>query len=232
MKMNLFLVLSFTAGFTYYTSAQNPLSQRVQTELGIGISTPLLHNGSELSRSASIRENGLSYFEDAEGNRRNAGDYGNLIGWSVALAYYIPIKKVNGLMAGSVVRTSLTGTQPESGGYEEGYFFNYLSFGGALKYYPIERNNLFIKADAGLASVFTKNRFLDAQNNQLFFHQFGIGTNASFAVGYSILPFKNKSSSIDLQFIYQYNSTRVEVNGIGNDQWTYSGLTLMAAVNF
>ncbi len=212
--------------------AQNPLSQEVQTEFGIGIAIPFLHTGEELERSANLRSDGLSYFANDEGNRRNVGEYGNPIGWSIALAYYHPIKKVKGLMIGSAIRNSLTGTQPQNGGYEEGYFFNYLSLGLAAKYYPFTEVNMFLKADAGLASVFTKNRFLDEQNQQLFFHQFGIGSNFSIAAGYSILPFKNKSNSIDLQLIYQFNSTRVEVNGIGNDQWTYSAITLMAAYNF
>ncbi|MFN3641054.1 MAG: hypothetical protein ACK4UK_09045 [Flavobacterium sp.] len=212
--------------------AQNPLSESVQTEFGIGISTPFLHSGTELIQSANLRSNGLSYFANEQGDRKNVGNYGNLIGWSVAIAYYRPVKKVNGLMVGSAFRTSLTGSQPQNGGYEEGFFFNHLSLGLAAKYYPFTQNNLFFKADAGLASVFTKNRFLDTQNLQQFFHQFGIGTNTSIATGYSIQPFKNKLKTIDFQLIYQFNSTRVEVNGIGNDQWTYSALTLMGAINF
>ncbi|MFC4871681.1 hypothetical protein [Negadavirga shengliensis] len=212
--------------------AQNPLSQSVQTEFGIGISTPFLHDGTELNKSANLRSNALSYFADEQGNRKNIGNYGSLIGWSVALAYYRPVKMVNGLMLGTAFRTSLTGSQPQNGGYEEGFFFNFLSLGFAAKYYPFTQNNLFFKADAGLASVFTKNRFLNAQNEQGFFHQFGVGTNISSAMGYSIQPFKNKSKTIDLQLIYQLNATRVEVNGIGNDQWTYSALTLMGAFNF
>lgn len=212
--------------------AQNPLSQTTQTEFGIGISTPFLHNGNELVRSANLRSNGLSYFADGQGNRSTVGNYGNLVGWSVALAWYRPVKKVKGLMVGSAVRTSLTGSQPENGGYEEGFFFNFLSLGLAAKYYPFTKSNLFFKADAGLASVFTKNRFLNEQSEQEFFHQFGIGTNASTAIGYSVQPFKNKQKTLDLQLIYQFNSTRVEVNGIGNDQWTYSALTLMGAFNF
>jgi hypothetical protein len=142
------------------------------------------------------------------------------------------MKKVKGLMLGAAVRTSLTGSEPQTGGYEEGYFFNFLSLGLAAKYYPFTQNNVFIKADAGLASVFTKNRYLAEQNKQEFFHQFGIGTNISSAIGYSLKPLKNKSKTIDLQLIYQYNTTRVEVNSIGNDQWSYSALSLMGAINF
>lgn len=212
--------------------AQNPLSENVQTEFAIGISSPFLHSGSELNRSADLRNNGLSYFENTNGNRKDVGAYGNLIGWSVAIAYYRPLKRVKGLMLGSAFRTSLTGSQPQNGGYEEGFFFNFLSLGLATKYYPLTNNNLFLKADAGLASVFTKNRYFNAVGEQEFFHQFGIGTNVYGAVGYSLQPFKNKAKKIDLQVIYQFNSTRVEVNKIGNDQWTYSALTLMGAINF
>jgi hypothetical protein len=231
MKKIIVLVLAST-GLLSVAQAQNPLSQNVQTEFALGISSPFLHNGSELNRSANLRSDGLSYFADAQGNRSSVGDYGDLIGWSVALAYYNPIKKVKGLMLGAAVRTSLTGSESQTGGYEEGYFFNFISLGLAAKYYPFTQNNVFIKADAGLASVFTKNRYLTEQNEQEFFHQFGIGTNISSTVGYSLTPLKNKSKTIDLQLIYQYNTTRVEVNGIGDDQWSYSALSLMGAINF
>lgn len=212
--------------------AQNILSQSVQTEFGIGISLPFLNGGDELLQSKSIRDNGLSYYKNALGNRKNVGSYGNLIGWSVSIAYYVPVKKVKGLMLGSVVRTSLTGSEPSVSGYEEGYFFNFVSLGFAAKYYPFTTNNLFVKGDFGLASVFTKNRFLNDQNQQNFFHQFGIGTNVSGAVGYSLTPFKNKQKTIDLQAVFQQNNTRVEVNGIGDDHWSYSALNLMASINF
>lgn len=211
--------------------SQNPLSQNVQTEFGVGISSPFLHSGNELTRSADLRSNGLSYFEDAQGNSRSVGEYGNLIGWSVAIAYYHPVKQVKGLMVGSAFRASFTGSQPQTGGYDEGFFFNFLSLGLAAKYYPFRQNNLFFKADAGLAGVSTKNRFLNTENEQEIFHQFGIGSNISSAVGYSLQPFNNKSKTIDLKFIYQFNNARVEVNGIGNDSWTYSALTLMCTLN-
>lgn len=229
---NVFFLLGAFLLFCHPSQAQNPLSQLVQTEFGLGISAPFLQSGIELIRSADLRSDGLSYFADGQGNRKNVGDDGNLIGWSVAVAYYRPIKKVKGLMLGTAVRTSLTGSQPQNGGYEEGYFFNFLSIGLAAKYYPFTKNNLFFKADAGLASVFTKNRFLNEQNQQNFIHQFGIGSNVSAGVGYSLLPFKKKSKTIDLNLLYQFNSVRVEVNDIGNDQWNYSALTLMASINF
>ena len=229
------IVLGITIGLCFSFSslkAQNPLSQKVQSEFALGASLPFLHSGVELMQSAAIRQSGKSYYADAQGNRRDVGNYSNLVGWSVGIAYYIPVKRVKGLLLGSAVRTSLTGSQPQQVGYEEGYFFNFLSFGVAAKYYPFTHNNLFFKADGGLASVFTKNRYQTEQNQQSFHHQFGIGTNTSVGVGYSLTPFKNSSKLIDLQAIYQFNSTRVEVNGIGNDQWNYTALTFMVAINF
>jgi hypothetical protein len=231
MKQLILIVFGLTF-FLFKLQAQNPLSQKVQTEFGLGISLPFLNGGKELLQSKSIRDNNLSYFQNAQGNRKNVGNYGNLIGWSVATAYYLPIKKIKGLMLGSAFRASLTGTQPSVGGYEEGYFFNFISVGFGAKYYPFTKNNLFVKGDFGLASVFTKNRFLNEQNQQTFFHQFGIGTNVSASLGYSWNPFKNKQKSLDIQAIFQQNSVRVEVNGIGNDQWSYTALNFMLAMNF
>jgi len=183
-------------------------------------------------QSKTIRSNSQSYFADAQGNRKSVGNSGQLIGWSVQTAYYLPVKKVKGLMFGTAFRASLTGTEPDKGGYEEGYFFNIISAGIAAKYYPFTSNNLFVKGEFGLASVFTKNRFLNEANQQEFLHQFGIGTNASAGLGYSFRPFKNKVKTLDLQAIFQQNNARVEVNGIGNDQWSYSALNFIHSMNF
>lgn len=230
---NIFFIncIIFLCGSTI--QAQNPLSQTVQTEFGFGISIPSLNSGSELLRTKALRDNNLSYYQNPiTGERKNIGSSGTLIGWSLTLAYYRPVKKVKGLMLGSVVRSSLAGSNPSSGGYDEGYFFNFLSFGFGTKYYPFTKNNIFLKGDFGMASVFTKNRFLNELNEQRFFHQFGIGFNASTAIGYSFTPFKNKEKSLDLQVIYQNNNTRVEVDKIGNDQWKYSALNVMLSMNF
>lgn len=212
--------------------AQNPLSQKVQTEFGLGISLPFLNGGKELLQSKLIRSTELSYFHSPPGQRKKVGTYGRLIGWSISSAFYLPVKKIKGLMIGSNFKASLTGTQPDSGGYAEGYFFNFISIGLGAKYYPFTKNKLFVKGDFGLASVFTKNRYLDEQNQQAFFHQFGIGTNVSGSIGYSLTPFKNKLKSLGLEAVFQQNNTRVEVNGIGNDQWRYSALNFMLSMNF
>lgn len=217
---------------TPYSMAQNPLAQHTQVEVGLGIATPFLMSGSELNRSANLRNNEQGYFQGADGSRKKVGSYSRLIGWSVNTAFYKPISRVKGLLLGSAVRVSLTGTQPSSGGYAEGFYFNYISFGPALKYYPLTNTNLFIKADGGLGSVFTKNRFINDQGQQNFYHQFGIGVNASAGLGYSFLPFQNKKTSLDIQAIYQQFSTRVEVNGVGNDQWTFGALNMSATIAF
>ncbi len=91
---------------------------------------------------------------------------------------------------------------------------------------------MFTKADFGLACVLTKNRFINDENEQNFLYQFGIGSGASVGVGYSFLPFRDKSKSIDTQVIYQQLSTRVEVDGIGDDQWKFGSLNLAVAFSF
>ena len=80
--------------------------------------------------------------------------------------------------------------------------------------------------------MLTKNRFINEESDQNFFHQFGIGSGGSLGVGYSFLPFKDKAKSIDAQIIYQQLSTRVEVNGIGDDQWKFGALNFTVAFSF
>lgn len=211
--------------------AQNPLSQTTQVEVGIGFISPFLQSGEELMRSEELRDNQQSYFQDSQGNRKNVGSYSSLKGFSLNIGFYKPLKKVKGLMLGAMVRNAQTGSMPGDG-YAEGYFFNFITAGVALKYYPFENANLFTKADFGLASVLTKNRFINEAGDQNFFHQFGIGSGGSVGVGYSFLPFKNKSRSIDAQVLYQQLSTRVEVNDVGDDQWKFGALNVTVAMSF
>lgn len=210
---------------------QNPLSQTTQVEVGVGFSSPSLQSGKELMRSQDLRDNQQSYFQASDGNRKNVGSYSSLKGLSLNIGFYKPIRKVKGLMLGAMVRNAQTGSEPADG-YEEGYFFNFITAAVALKYYPFEKSNLFTKAEFGLASVLTKNRFINEAGEQNFFHQFGIGSGATVGVGYSFLPFKNKSRSIDAQITYQQLSTRVEVNGIGDDQWKFGSLNFGVAISF
>ena len=222
-------VTTIFAGFC--VNGQNSLSQTTQVEVGIGYATPFLQSGQELTRAEDLRDQGLSYFEDAQGNRKNVGSYSGLKGYSFNVGFYKPLRKTKGLMMGAMVRNAQTGSTPDDG-YQEGYFFNFITAGVAVKYYPFENNNLFAKADFGLAAVLTKNRFVNEEGDQNFFHQFGIGSGGSLGVGYSFLPFKDKTKSLDAQIIYQQLSTRVEVNGIGDDQWKFGALNFMVAFSF
>lgn len=220
------LLVSFAA------NAQNPISQKIQTEFGIGFATSILHSGKELMQSQELREKGLSYFQNSLGNRKNVGSYGTPVGWVLTTAYYRPIKKVKGLMLGTALRASLTGSEPSTEGYEEGYFFNYITITGGAKYYPFTKNNLFVMGEFGMASVLTKNRFINSEGKQNYFHQFGVGTNLTAAIGYSFKPFKNSEKTFDMKAVYQLNNTRVEVDNIGDDSWQFSGLNLIASINF
>jgi hypothetical protein len=137
-------------------------------EVGLGFTTPFLQGGTELEQSRALRESGLSYYQGANGDRRRVGSYRAPSGWSVSTAFYKPLRRVKGRMLGSAFRLSQTGSEPSEGGYPEGYYFNYVSVGPALKYYPFSRNNLFLKADVGLAAVLTKNRFLSGPLDEVF----------------------------------------------------------------
>jgi len=214
-----------------HVNGQNPLSQKTQVEVGIGYATPFLQGGQELTRAEDLRDQSLSYYQDAQGNRKNVGSYSSLKGYSFNIGFYKPLRKTNGLMLGAMVRNTQTGSTPDDG-YSEAYFFNFITAGVALKYYPFEKVNFFAKADYGLAAVLTKNRFINEEGDQNFFHQFGIGSGGSVGVGYSFVPFKDKSKSLDVQALYQQLSTRVEVNGIGDDQWKFGALNLTVAMSF
>ncbi|WP_228780283.1 hypothetical protein, partial [Aquiflexum lacus] len=77
------------------------------------------------------------------------------------------------------------------------------------------------KGEVGMGSVFTKNRFINANNDQDFLHHFGIGVQGGVGVGYTLTPFKSKKLGLNFEMQYQLYSTRVEVSGIGDDQWRF-----------
>jgi len=204
---------------------------KTQVEIGLGLSLPFLNDGKELLRAEELRNNQLSYFQNPDGTHNQVGAYPRLSGFNFHIAFYKPQKNVNGLMLGAIVRNTQTGSQPEIGGYEEGYFFNFVTAGIAAKYYIVESTPLYLKAEFGISSVLTKNRFLNS-GNQEFFHQFGIGPGGGIGLGYSMNAFKNRSKTLDFQVHYQYLQTRVEVNSIGDDNWRFGALHFSVAYNF
>ncbi len=231
MKKYQSIALAASIFVVAHVNGQNSLSQTTQVEVGIGYATPFLQGGQELTRSEDLRDQGLSYYQDSQGNRKNVGNYSSLKGYSFNIGFYKPLRKTKGFMLGAMVRNTQTGSTPDDG-YSEAYFFNFITAGVALKYYPFENVNVFAKADYGLDAVLTKNRFINEEGDQNFFHQFGIGSGGSVGVGYSFLPFKEKSKSLDAQVLYQQLSTRVEVNGIGDDQWKFGAVNFTVALSF
>jgi hypothetical protein len=231
MKKFSFLIIMIVMISNQSLFAQHPSSQKTQVEFGLGISLPNLHSGQELMRSLELRNQGLSYLANAEGNHNSVGNYPNLFGFNFHVAFYKPIPKTKGIMLGAIVRNTQTGTQPEEGGYEEGYFFNFITAGLAAKFYPSENLPIYFLGDFGIAAVLTKNRFIN-MGNQEFFHQFGIGPSGGLGLGYSLGVFQGKSKSLDFQINYQLLQTRVEVNGIGDDNWRFGALHFSVAYNF
>lgn len=230
MKVKLILLVMMLTSMPEL-QAQNPLSLNTQLEIGLGYLRPHYRKGVELIRSYELRKNGLSYYADNSGTRRSVGNYSASNGYNMTIGFYKPVTVIKGLMLGVLVRNAQTGSTPENGGYEEAYFFNFITAGVAAKYYPFEKNNVFLKADVGLAAVLTKNRYLTDNNEQNFFHQFGIGSALGLEVGYALPVSKQKKITLELKSGYQLASTRVEVNGIGDDQWkfgaVYVGSTLI-----
>jgi hypothetical protein len=231
MKKFSFLIIMTIMSVQQSGFAQHPFSQKTQLEFGLGISLPNLISGQELMQSQELRNHGLSYLGNAEGDHNQVGNYPRLFGFNFHVAYYKSLPKTKGLMLGAIVRNTQTGTQPAQGGYEEGYFFNFVTAGLAAKYYPSENLPVYFQGDFGIAAVFTKNRFLN-RGNQEFFHQFGIGPGGGLGLGYPIIVSQEKPKTLDLQINYQLIQTRVEVNGIGDDNWRFGALHLSVVFNF
>lgn len=221
IKFSIVFFLLFNHSLVY---GQNPISEKKQVHLGFGFVAPILQSGFELDRSSTLRNEGLSYYQDSQGDRASVGNYPSNTGAGFSLGFYKPLKGVKGLMIGASVRMALTGSEPSNGGYAEAYYFNFFQINLAVKYYPFETNNWHVLGEFGSASVLTKNRFLNEQGEQNFFHQFGVGLGGGVGFGYSFLPFKNKEKAIELQLLYQLMSTRVEVNEVGDDQWKFGAI--------
>lgn len=205
---------------------------RMQGHISLGFTAPILYGGTELLASKAIRDAGQSYYRAADGTRRGVGSYGSPTGYIMGLGFLVPIAKVRGLLLGMHFYNSLTGTTPSAGGYAEGYYFNYMQGGFSAKFYPLRQRGLFAQLDAGLGSVLTKNRYLDDAGAQQFLHQFGIGQALALSTGYTFTPFGNKNLGIEVKGLYQYLHTRVEVNGLGDDNWRFGALSLQVGIVF
>ncbi len=211
----LILLMAGSAAMAQSESQNSKPWEQTQVYASFGLSLPVLHGGMELMDSKSVRDQSHSYFEDGSGNRRSVGSYPALFGWAAQIGFYRPVSFADRLMLGASFTSSLTGSTPSSGGYEEGYFFHSILFGGAWKYYLTDSGRIALKGDAGIASVFTKNRFKNDSGQQEFFHQFGIGAGTSLGLSWEFSP------SWSFELTHSFSTSRVEVNGVGDDNWTY-----------
>lgn len=234
LRLLFLITLLMGAGRPAHVGAQTgpAIRSQKQLEFSLGVVTPSFYGGQELLRVRDLRAAGRSYYPGGGGAHRAVGAYSRPLGWSLEAAYYKPLARVPNLLWGVAVRSTLTGSQPADGQYAEGYFFNCVDVGPALKYYPFAQANFFVRGQAGMASVFTKNRYLDETGAQRFLHQFGIGLGGSLAAGYTFTPFRNPALGLETKLAYQLSRTRVEVNGLGDDQWRFGALHAQVGVIF
>ena len=230
MKYLSFFLLTFT--FFGFAHAQNPIAGEPRMFFSAGFVTPQYFGGTELLRGQDLRDAGLSYYENGNGERQQVGNYGTNTGFSLSIGYYVPVKQIKGLSMGALVNSGQTGSTPSNEGYAEGYYFNFLNFGVGVQYYPFEKTNLYVEGEIGMGSVFTKNRFVNASGEQDFLHHFGIGLEGGAGIGYTFTPFSNKSIGLFVEGTYQLYGTRVEVSGIGNDPWRFGALHIAGGSSF
>jgi hypothetical protein len=229
--MRYFLLL-FWMGMVCSAEAQQHDTRRPTVFFATGLVVPQFYGGTELMATYSNRQNGLSHFAAADGSRAEVGSYGSNTGFSLAIGYYVPIQKITGLSVGLLVNSAQTGATPTKAGYAEGYFFNFLNFSGAFQYTPFVNNGLYVHGELGMGSVFTKNRFINAAGEQDFLHHFGIGLEGGAALGYTFRPFASQALGLFVEGQYQFYQTRVEVSGLGDDQWRFGALRLTAGIKF
>lgn len=228
-KIMVTLILS-TLGLMLH--AQESKSFKKKVFLSVGYVIPQYISGTELMRSNQLRDQGLSYYQNPDGTRNTVGNYPNNSGFAMTMGFQSEIQKVKGLWLGAIVSSNMTGSQPSNGGYAEGYYFNFINFGFMAKYYPIQSADFYVKGEIGLGSVLTKNRFINDKGAQDFFHQFGIGNEFGFGLGYAFTPFSSDHLGLYFETNYQILSTRVEVSGMGDDIWKFNALQLNVGVTF
>jgi hypothetical protein len=230
MKNTIFLFTCLVLSISAFAQHESTAQPRVF--FSAGFVAPQFLSGTELTRAYELRQQGLSYFQDQDGTHKSVGSYPANSGFSLSIGYYLPVKKLRGLSVGLLVNSGQTGSSPSEDGYAEGYFFNFVNFSGGFQYYPFANNQLYVKGEVGMGSVFTKNRFLDQDGQQDFLHHFGIGLEAGGALGYTFFPFKSERLGLFVEAQYQYYSTRVEVSGVGNDPWRFGALHLSGGIQF
>jgi hypothetical protein len=212
------------------TGSSTPFWAKTQVFVPFGWTAPYFFSGQEIMRSAELRNQETSYFTPT-GTKRSVGTYRAPSGFAFGIGFMSPIPALQGLMLGSGVYTSLTGSTPSGSGITEGYFFNFLLATFAARYYVLG-SPVFVQGEVGVASVWTKNRYLNANGAQEFFHQFGFGAGAAATLGFSVNPFQNSPLGFDITVSYQAMNSRVEVNTIGDDVWVFGALRIGGAVRW
>jgi hypothetical protein len=101
--------------------SQTPFWAKAQVFVPFGWTAPYFFSGQELVRSAELRNQETSYFTPT-GTKRPVGTYRAPSGFAFGIGFMSPIPALQGLMLGSGVYTSLTGSTPSGSGITEGYY--------------------------------------------------------------------------------------------------------------
>ncbi|MEM9884996.1 MAG: hypothetical protein AAF849_03825 [Bacteroidota bacterium] len=141
--------------------------------------------------------------------------YGRNQGNTLSTFFYAAPENWNGLGIGSGVKGFFS--SPNNGGDDETYFFNYYHVGVGLKYYPFTKKfnrGFYLKSNFGFGQMTEKTRF---NSQQVYDHQFAIGTTILGGLGYSV-PIGKKSMVLNIDLEAEYSSRSGDVTGIGEGQ--------------
>lgn len=212
MKRLLFFVLAITLFCTDLHAQSEKLP--IYAHIGIGYGNTFFYG--TLSEKETINDN--------RGFGRNQGN-------TLTTFFYVAPEKWKGLGIGSGIKGFFA--TPNNGGDNETYLFNYYHVGLGLKYHPFSREfnkGFYTKTNFGFGQMTEKTKYND---NQIYEHQFAIGTTILGGVGYSFPMGKSESLALNVDLEAEYSSRRGDVTGMGeNQQFQNSHVSLNLALSF
>jgi hypothetical protein len=99
MKNTLFCVLTL---LLLATSAKAQSGKEL--EISIGFAIPVFYSGNELLRSEKLRQDGLSYYQNFQGNRKKVGHYNQPLGYTIGAGFLKSVSENPKLSLGLMIR--------------------------------------------------------------------------------------------------------------------------------
>jgi len=173
---------------------------------------------------------GITRFGNGLKEAYEAGNFGTSGGGLYVLSVHRKFAKIPFLQLG--LKFKALGAGPATGNDGDEMFFNYWSFGGSVKYYPLDQSaqkGFVVYGDYLFVSQFTQ-KYRNVENKE-FDHQFAIGSAFNAGIGYDF-PLGSQKPVISVGIEFESARRQGEVTGVGDKIFQNTNIGFLVGLRF